>query len=192
MRTTFDDRDAAALRHEEHRARAEADALHRERERLAVQQRPRRRRWPGLLAAGLIGAAVGALLTSNLYDDRTIGQRLDAAVDATGERLRSGGAELREDAAQAARSGALATDRAAERSAGAVGDARITGAVKGALATDPALSALRIDVTTENGVVRLEGPAPDVEARERASVLASAPDGVVGVDNRLTVGETGR
>jgi BON domain len=53
--------------------------------------------------------------------------------------------------------------------------------VKTALAADPALSALQIDVTTRDGVVTLEGPAPSEDARSRASVLAAAPAGVVKV-----------
>lgn len=43
---------------------------------------PRRKRWPGLLAAGLVGAGVAALVVSNVYDERTVGQRLDAGVQA--------------------------------------------------------------------------------------------------------------
>jgi osmotically-inducible protein OsmY len=59
--------------------------------------------------------------------------------------------------------------------------------VKAALAADPALSVLKINVDTDNGVVLLTGPAPDEKARERAAVLAAAPAGVVRVDNRLVV-----
>lgn len=66
-------------------------------------------------------------------------------------------------------------------------DASITAAVKASLATDPALSAIAIDVDTQDGIVSLKGPAPDPVARERASVLARAPDGVRGVDNQLRV-----
>ena len=68
-----------------------------------------------------------------------------------------------------------------------VDDAGITAAVKTALAADPALSALKIDVDTSNGVVKLTGPAPDAQARDRAGVLAAAPKGVRSVDNLLTV-----
>ncbi|MBI3369988.1 MAG: BON domain-containing protein, partial [Burkholderiales bacterium] len=49
------------------------------------------------------------------------------------------------------------------------------------------LSALRIDVDTNNGNVRLSGVAPSVTARERASRLAAAVKGVNSVDNRLEV-----
>jgi osmotically-inducible protein OsmY len=89
---------------------------------------------------------------------------------------------------EAAREGASAQT---ERLANAVADAGITAGVKTALATDPQLSALKIDVTTRDGVVSLEGPAPDEKARERAESLAAAPEGVVRVDNRLVVQAAG-
>jgi osmotically-inducible protein OsmY len=74
-----------------------------------------------------------------------------------------------------------------DRAATALNDAGITAAVKTALAADPRLSAVKIDVDTRGGVVSLEGPAPDEKSRERAEVLAAAPEGVVRVDNRLVV-----
>jgi osmotically-inducible protein OsmY len=74
----------------------------------------------------------------------------------------------------------------------AIDDTGISLKVKTALAADPALSASRIEVTTTNGVVRLEGPAPDPAAKERATVLAGAPQGVRGVDNRLALPQPSR
>ena len=50
------------------------------------------------------------------------------------------------------------TVRAANRMAEAVDDTAISAKVRPALATDPALSALKIDVTTREGVVELTGP----------------------------------
>lgn len=125
----------------------------------------RRRRWPGLLAAGLVGSVVAAALVSSLYDKRSVGERLDAGVTAA----------------------AGAVDQQVEQVQQAVGDANITAAVKTALAADPGLSAVKISVSTEAGVVRLQGPAPDEVARERASMIAAAPQGVLRVDNQLVV-----
>lgn len=68
-----------------------------------------------------------------------------------------------------------------------VSDAAITVAVNTALASDDGLSALRIDVDTVDGRVQLNGQAPDAAARERASSLARAVDGVKSVDNRLVL-----
>jgi hyperosmotically inducible periplasmic protein len=68
-----------------------------------------------------------------------------------------------------------------------IGDAVITSSVKAELAKDPNLSALKINVDTDNGRVALRGTAPDNVARERATTLAAGVKGVVGVDNQLTV-----
>lgn len=192
MSTTLHDHEASALRRDAARAEADAARARADAEAMRTRRPLPRRRWPGLLAAALVGAVAAAVLVSNHYDDRTLGQRLDAGLAAAGQQVRGGTAELRQDAREAARDGAVATERATANAADAMADARITTAVKAALATDPALSALRIDVTTEAGVVRLEGPAPDATARERATTLAAAPDGVVRVDNRLVVGGPAR
>lgn len=138
--------------------------------------RPPRRRWPGLLAAGTLGAGLAAMAVSGWYDARPIGARLDAGL-----------ATARDAAQTAASSTAVAAGVAAAGAAEAMADAAITAAVKTALAADPALSALKIDVSTSQGVVRLDGPAPDPRARERAEMIAAAPQGVVRVDNRLVV-----
>ena len=149
--------------------------------------RPRRRRGAGLLAAALVGAAIAAAVVSSWYDERSIGQRIDATVDAAGQTvqqqvdgLKSG---VKAGAATMADEGAATRERIGT----SLSDAGITAAVKTALAADPALSALRIEVDTRDGVVTLAGPAPDEKARERAGVLAGAPEGVRSVDNRLVV-----
>ena len=68
-----------------------------------------------------------------------------------------------------------------------VADAVITTSVKTELAKDTKLSALKINVDTDNGRVALRGSAPTSVAREHATVLAMAVKGVVSVDNQLTV-----
>lgn len=141
--------------------------------------RPPRRRWPGLLAAGVIGAGLAAAAVSSLYDARPLGARLDAGLATARDAVHSTASNTAEAAGEAAASAAAAMN-----------DAAITAAVKTALAADPTLSAVKIDVTTTEGIVRLDGPAPDARARERAEMLAGAPQGVVRVDNRLVVPET--
>ncbi|WP_422017497.1 BON domain-containing protein [Roseateles sp.] len=69
----------------------------------------------------------------------------------------------------------------------AADDAGITVKVRTALATDATLAAVPIAVSTDHGVVKLEGQAPDTQARERATVVAAATQGVKAVDNRLTL-----
>jgi hypothetical protein len=75
----------------------------------------------------------------------------------------------------------------AQRAGEQVSDATITAEVKSALASDPQLSALKIDVDTRDGVVTLKGPAPDEKARSRATQIAAAPKGVMRVENQLEV-----
>jgi osmotically-inducible protein OsmY len=118
--------------------------------------------------------ALGATLAAcNRSDEgKTAGQRIDQTVAKTEQR------------AEQAKEGA---EKMGQRAAGAVSDATITAEVKAALAADPQLSALRIDVDTANGVVTLRGPAPDEQSRARATQLAAAPKGVMRVDNQLAL-----
>ena len=66
-------------------------------------------------------------------------------------------------------------------------DATLSAEVSVALAKDPGLSALKIDVDTSDGRVVLRGNAPDAQARDRATQLAQNVKGVVSVDNQLIV-----
>ena len=81
-----------------------------------------------------------------------------------------------------------ATRSAADQASDKVADAVITTSVNAELAKDPALSSLRIDVDTDAGRVALKGTAPDPQAKERATQIASTVKGVVSVDNQLTIG----
>jgi hypothetical protein len=141
------------------------------------------------LATALTAIASVAVLAAcdRSVDDRTAGQKLDATVAQAERKTADMGTDLRsagKDAAQAIRSGA---DSAANK----VNDAAITSAVNAKLVSDPALSAMRIDVDTLNGNVVLRGTAPDPNAREHAATLASSVDGVTAVDNQLVVGPKG-
>lgn len=147
-----------------------------------------RRRWPGVLAAAAIGAGVAALAVSSHYDHRSVGQKLDASLGAATQTVQRQTETLKAEARFMGQAGAATTDRVAEQAGGALSDTGITLAVKTALAADPALSAIAIEVRTADGIVTLTGPAPDAVARDRAAVLAAAPQGVRGVDNRLAVG----
>ena len=149
----------------------------------SAEFRPRRSVWPRVLIAAVITAGATALLVSHYYDDRSLGAKLDDTVAAAGSTVQGGVEGLRDSAAAAAQG----TANVAERAAAAMGDAAITATVKTALAADPSLSAVKIDVTTKQGTVVLEGPAPDEKSRQRAEVLAAAPQGVARVDNNLVV-----
>jgi hyperosmotically inducible protein len=136
-----------------------------------------------------ITALAAALAASTLVvacgetEEATVGQRLDGAV----ADVQQSGTQLSNDARQAAQDMKVAGGEAADAMARGAADATITAKVNAALAADDQLSALSIDVDTSNGRVELKGTAPSAEARARATTLAQAVDGVVQVDNRLTV-----
>lgn len=84
-----------------------------------------------------------------------------------------------------------ATAGALDSMANKAKDAAITTSINAALAKDPQLSALRIDVDTVEGRVALRGTAPDAASRERAAELAGRVDGVRSVENQLSVNPRG-
>ncbi|HSW04263.1 MAG TPA: BON domain-containing protein [Aquabacterium sp.] len=148
--------------------------------RPAPPPRRRRRGW-GLLATAIVGAVIGGFLVSGYYETASLGQRLDATVERGEDAVRGVAGGVQQSAQQAAEAGVAGMGKAAL----ALSDAGITTSIKTALAADPALSALKIDVSTHSGVVTLKGPAPSAEARDRATVLARAPQGVTDVKNEL-------
>lgn len=75
-----------------------------------------------------------------------------------------------------------------QRSVGqAVDDVTIGTKLKAALAADPELSALKINVDTTQGAVRLKGEVKSVALRRKAEDLARNINGVKSVDNQLIV-----
>jgi hyperosmotically inducible protein len=64
-------------------------------------------------------------------------------------------------------------------------NAPLISAVKQALASDPLLAAVPIDVDARNGVVRLISDATDRAQRERAVAVARGVDGVLDVEDRM-------
>lgn len=70
-----------------------------------------------------------------------------------------------------------------------IDDAKIVTVVKADLVKDKELSAMRINVDSTQGKVVLRGTAPNSTAKERAESIAKSVNGVVSVDNNLTVGE---
>lgn len=134
--------------------------------------------------AALAAAAMAtSLIVACGQKEETAGQRLDGAVEQT----QSASAEMRTDANNAAQDMKAAGNEAADKVAIGAADVAITAKVNAALAGDSQLSALKINVDTTNGHVELKGTAPDPAARDRATVLAAAVEGVVKVENRLTV-----
>jgi hyperosmotically inducible protein len=69
----------------------------------------------------------------------------------------------------------------------AVDDATIGTKLKAAFAADPELSALKINVDTTQGVVRLRGEIKNVSLRQKAEATARKVEGVKSVENQLIV-----
>ena len=158
---------------------------------------------PASRIAGILAVSAMALglAACDKMKEPTAGQKLDSAVENT-ERAAADAKAEAEKAMQSAQTkieeGAAKTEAAAEnagnsvREAGSsamaiVDDAAITAQVSAGLAKDPALSALKIDVDTRNGIVTLNGPAPTQEAKDRATGIAQGVKGVSSVVNHLTI-----
>nr|WP_145546887.1 BON domain-containing protein [Variovorax boronicumulans] len=119
----------------------------------------------GALTLGLVACGERVDTASTQPNEPTVGQRVDAASERT----------------------ANAAGNMAQNVERKVDDAAITASVNASLAKDPDLSAMKIDVDTKSGVVTLSGPAPTAAAKDRATSLAQAVDGVAGVNNNLEV-----
>lgn len=133
----------------------------------------------------LFAAAAATVLIAACGDkpvDANVGQ-VDNSVTTT----QPAGTDLENAAEVAANEARAAGSQAAAAVAETATDMAITTRVNAALAADDKLSALKIDVDTEAGNVALIGTAPDEASRDRATTLAAAVEGVVTVDNRLTV-----
>jgi hyperosmotically inducible periplasmic protein len=137
-------------------------------------------RTTALMAALLMAGTLGAC--NRRDDSQTAGQKVDAAVAKADEKIDDAKVSAEKAVVDAKKAGAEAMDTAAT----AVGDTAITASVKAGLAADAALSTVDVGVETRDGRVVLRGKAPDDAARDRATQLAMAVKGVVGVDNQIT------
>lgn len=137
--------------------------------------------YPRIALAACSALAALALVTGceRRGDERTAGQRVDDASSRVEERS----AEVNSQAREAGQTASDATGAVA----GKTRDMGITAEVKARLAKDSQLSALRIDVDTNDGRVVLRGSAPTLAAREHATELARGIEGVMGVENELQV-----
>ena len=78
-------------------------------------------------------------------------------------------------------------ERKADDAGQALDDAAITTSIKGKYLVDDTLKGLDISVDTVQGVVTLTGPVQSDTAKELATQIAENVEGVVRVDNQLTV-----
>ncbi|MDX1459872.1 MAG: BON domain-containing protein [Xanthomonadales bacterium] len=75
----------------------------------------------------------------------------------------------------------------ADKFSGKFNDATTTARVKFALLANDSTEGLRVNVDTENGTVILKGSVESEQERELAERIAMNAEGVVSVENRLTV-----
>ena len=142
-------------------------------------------RTPRLVLLVAAVAATVSLSACNRPGQETVGQKVDGSI----AEIKSATKEIGADASAAAQDAKAATAKAADAMSGTAKDILITAKINAALAADDKLSALRIDVDTKDGRVTISGTAPDAASRDRAKTLAAAVEGVVAVDNRLSVGK---
>ncbi|MDO9092233.1 MAG: BON domain-containing protein [Rubrivivax sp.] len=135
----------------------------------------------------LVASAAAALLLVACEKpppaEPTIGQRIDEGIASAERKAAEAKASVEQAGAQAGQAVRQATASVADTAR----DAAITARVNAELARDSQLSALRINVDTVAGRVALNGTAPDSDSRQRAEKLAASVDGVVAVENRLTI-----
>lgn len=138
---------------------------------------------PAALMAAVAMAFSLAGCNKTTDDGRTVGQKVDSAID----RAETAADHAKQEAREASRDIRSETKVATAEASDKVADAAITASVNADLAKDPDLSALKINVDTNNGHVVLRGTAPSDEAKQRATQLASNVKGVTSVDNELSV-----
>jgi osmotically-inducible protein OsmY len=136
-----------------------------------------------LAACSTIAALVLVAGCDRAGDGRTVGQRVDDGLTKAEEKS----AQINQQAREAGQAASAATGRTAQAVTSQARDMSITAELKAKLAKDSQLSALRIDVDTNDGRVVLRGSAPTLAAREHATDLARGIDGVMGVENELQV-----
>lgn len=145
-----------------------------------------------LVAAGVIALTLSLSACNKQDSGQTVGQKLDSAVAKTEQVAGEAKSEAKSAMASAESSmknsgGEAKADakNAANAVANTVDDVAITASVSAALVKDPDLSAIKINVDTKNGSVSLNGPAPSVAAKERATSIAQGVKGVTSVINNL-------
>ena len=78
-----------------------------------------------------------------------------------------------------------------QKTGAALSDAAITTKVKAKFAADSTVSATKIHVDTDNGVVKLTGTAKSQDEAAKAAEIAKSTEGVASVDNAIQVSLAG-
>jgi osmotically-inducible protein OsmY len=140
-----------------------------------------------------LGVALGlALVACDDRTDRTVGQKLDSALERTQQKLNAAGDKIAQQTDRAVTTVKEKTVADGHTANGAtsdrpITDTAITASIKTDFLKDPDLSILKIDVDTRQGVVTLNGLAENEDARQRAERIAMGVKGVREVKNYLVV-----
>ena len=78
-----------------------------------------------------------------------------------------------------------------QKTGAALSDAAITTKVKAKFAAGGTVSATKIHVDTDNGVVKLTGTAKSQDEAAKAAEIAKSTEGVASVDNAIQVSQAG-
>lgn len=127
--------------------------------------------------------ALASLAACNQPGDETVGQKIDRGIATTEQKTEAAA----ERAGQAMENAGQKIEAGAERAADATADAAMTAAVKAALIAAPDLSALAIDVDTNNAVVTLNGTVKSEAQKSQAVDVAAKVNGVKSVVSNLTI-----
>jgi osmotically-inducible protein OsmY len=142
-----------------------------------------------LLTALAVAAAGLTLVACDDRTDRTVGQKIDSALERTQQKLHAAGDKIARQTDRAV--DAMKDKEPAKHADGStetgrvMTDSAITASIKTDFLKDPDLSILKIDVDTRQGVVSLNGLAENDQARVRAEKIAQGVKGVKEVHNYL-------
>lgn len=132
----------------------------------------------------MLAAAVASLtLAACGQQDGTVGEHLDSAVAQVEQRTHQVVAATQATGQKLDQKLALAAAQNEQ-------DATITASIKSQFAADPVLSPLKIDVQTQEGLVSLNGKAPDAASRDHATRVAVTVKDVLSVDNHMVLPKT--
>jgi osmotically-inducible protein OsmY len=137
-------------------------------------------------------SAASPLQTIRFYTEEIMKTQFAAALAALSHALAPAAAYSADKKDPADKSAAPSkVDKAVEKTREVVDDATITTKIKAEYAKDKTVSALKIHVNTDKGVVRLSGEAKSKDEAAKAVEIAKSVHGVTAVKNEITVGASG-
>jgi hyperosmotically inducible protein len=136
----------------------------------------------------LLAAVIGLTGCKQEGPAEEAGKRADESAERTQERLEES-TEQRQESMER-------RDEAMGEKSGSVeeylDDSAITAKIKSDMIADPLLSAAKIDVVTDKGVVKLSGVLNSQQSADRALEIARSVEGVKSVESNLVVSPVSR